>query len=174
MPGAQHEGQSGRDDRRRGRTSYREPEIGASWLELVPFGEFALLVAEFLGQRLAQRPSSRLARNREQATFTRPVVLPPRVVENGVKADPLDRQPTIQRCTYLGPDIVQPRGTRASLSAGLGKVKRPTIPRVDVGQDILQRLVFVMAQRNGAAIHAPLVVRIEVEPCDIEIIGPAT
>src|SRR3954452_7817946 len=136
-------------------------------------GEDGLLAGQLLGQRIVDPAAPFRVGHAKQARGAVALVLPARVLEDRVDADPLDRHAGRERGADLLGDVVEPGRPAAALAPGLGHQDRPAEARVGVGQELRERLVVVVAERDGRAAQVPLVVAVVVDAQDVEVLGPA-
>ena len=77
-----------------------------------------------------------------------PVVVPARIVEDGVKTDPVDRNAGHSRRDDLMTDNAKPRWTQVALDPGLGDKQRTPVALVDGAQEVGEGTVLRVVDRN--------------------------
>src|ERR687886_472127 len=99
-----------------------------------------------------------------------PSVDPARIIRNGIQADPLDRDASLNRGTDFASNVAQPGSPGLGLRTGLGHKDWPLVASVDLSQNLTERAVQGMAQLNGPTAEEPLVIRIIVDAQDVQIL----
>src|SRR4051812_34315114 len=112
-----------------------------------------------------------VVRLREEADAARAFVVPSRIVEDWIQADPSYIDPGPASRHNLLTHIVEPGSTRGALSAGLGDEDRPHIARRRFGEHASQGPVSMVAKWDRAASVIPLVFRVEIQAHDVEEVG---
>src|SRR3982750_2115557 len=97
------------------------------------------------------------------------VVVPARVVEDRVEADAVHGDPGAPGGRHLVGDVAEPAVAMAVLGAGLGDHQRPAVALPRLAQDLPEGAVERVPPLEGRPVEEPLVVRVVVEPDDVEI-----
>src|SRR5215207_3957702 len=127
------------------------------------------LPLELLGERLVQLPVALPVGIPPETAAAVAVVVPARIVENRIQADPLDRHALPPRLPHLLGEPAQPAGARLVLGAGLGHHQRPAVTLPGLAQDRPERTVAGIVPRQRGPVEDPLVVRVVVDPDDVEV-----
>src|SRR4051812_1411684 len=99
------------------------------------------------------------------------LVKPTWMIDNGVKADPFDRDALLQRCDYLITDVGKPFGAALVFDARFRYKYRLTVTDIKIAQQFVEWTVPGIVALNKFAIEHPLVVNIIITAKYVEVAG---
>ena len=95
------------------------------------------------------------------------------MVDDRIKADPLDGDPEGVGTAHLPPDVAKPTGAGLVLDPRLGDEERPTIPVVRLAKHVAQRQMLWVGRHEHLAFVDPLVVDVVVHADHVQVTGLA-
>src|SRR5579884_1832542 len=135
------------------------------------FSENSLLPPQFEGQRTEYRTAAILSGVPEQAVRTMPLVVPSGMIRHRIKADAMQRHAAVHGRGGFAAHITKPARALVAFAPGFGDQHGAAIPLVILAQDVAERPVAWLAQPDGRAVVAPLVVVVVVQSNDVEVLG---
>src|SRR5215204_6977903 len=106
--------------------------------------------------------------------MTMAVVVPARMIKNRVKTDAFERNSVSDGNLRLPANVSEPVGALAVFDPGFGNQNRTIITPVIFTQNFVKRSIKRVPAFDFAAVRVkPLIVKIIVQPDDVEIFGRA-
>src|SRR4051812_1518402 len=104
-----------------------------------------------------------------QPVVTVTLILPAGVVDDGIERDAVKLAAASERDLTFGDDILEPSRSSVAFTSRLRDQQRPSVTLPDLQQHAREGLVAGIALLDGRAIQHELIVRVEVDPQDVQI-----
>src|SRR3954449_3077685 len=107
----------------------------------------------------------------EQSYRAGPLIIPPRIVEDRIEADTLDRDAALNGAVNFGAHVVKPGRTARAFGAGFSDQDRSPIALVHFRQHVAERPIGVMPHWARRPAMIPLVVGVIIDADDVDELG---